>query len=84
MQLICPRVAGVMLTGCETSRTLYVPRVVPPLDSGLAAACPEISDPSQAPASYDDWQVWVQDRVLVAYGLCVARHRAMVEAWSSH
>lgn len=81
MRILCLLVAALMLTGCETSRTLYVPRAVPPLDSGLAAPCPEIPDPPQAPASYDDWQVWVQDQVLVAYGVCAARHRAVVEAW---
>lgn len=69
------------MTGCAPSQTQYVPRAVPPLDSGLAAQCPDISDPPQAPASYDDWQVWVQDIVLVAYGVCAARHRATIEAW---
>ncbi|MFY3697385.1 hypothetical protein ACOTD6_07105 [Achromobacter xylosoxidans] len=54
---------------------------MPPLDSGLAAPCPEIPDPPQSPASYDDWQVWMQDQVLVAYGVCAARHRAAIEAW---
>ena len=33
MRILCLLVAALMLTGCGTSRTLYVPRVVPPLDS---------------------------------------------------
>ncbi|WP_430795418.1 hypothetical protein [Achromobacter spanius] len=54
---------------------------MPPLDSGLAAPCPEIPDPPQDPASYDDWQVWLQDVVLVAYAACAVRHQATVAAW---
>jgi hypothetical protein len=81
MRILCLLVAALMLTGCGTSRTLYVPRVVPPLDSSLAAPCPEIPDPPQAPDSYDDWQAWFQDRVLVAYGICARLHEATVSAW---
>lgn len=69
------------LTACGTSRTLYVLREVPPLDSGLAAPCPDIPDPPSDPSSYDDWQIWMQDEVLVAYGVCASRHQAAVRAW---
>lgn len=81
MRLLCLLAAALMMSGCATSPTQYVPRVVPPLDSGLAAPCPVIPDPPQAPASYDDWQVWLQEHVLVAYAICAARHRATVAAW---
>ena len=81
MRILCQLVAALMLTGCGTSQTLYVPRAVPPLDSSLAAPCQEIPDPPQDPATYDEWQVWLQDVVLVAYGVCAARHRSTVEAW---
>lgn len=81
MRILCLLAAGLMLTGCGSSRMLYVPRAVPPLDSGLAAQCPEIPDPPQAPANYDDWQLWVQDQVLMACGVCANRHRAIVKAW---
>jgi hypothetical protein len=30
---------------------------------------------------YDEWQNWVQDVLLRAYGECAARHRMTVEAW---
>lgn len=81
MRLLCLLAAALMMSGCATSPTQYVPRAVPPLDSGLAAPCPAIPDPPQAPGSYDDWQVWLQEQVLVAYAICAARHRATVAAW---
>jgi len=81
MRILCLLVDGLMLSGCGTSQTLYVRRAVPPLDSGLATPCPELPDPPQDPADYDEWQIWLQDNVLVAYGECAARHRATVEAW---
>lgn len=81
MRILCLLAVALILTGCGASPTLYVPRVVPPLDSGLAAPCEEISDPPQNPRDYDEWQIWIQDVVLVAYGVCAARHRATVEAW---
>jgi hypothetical protein len=62
----CLLIAVLMLTGCGILQTRYVPRVVFPLDSGLAAPCPDIPDPPQDPANYDEWQVWLQDVVLVA------------------
>jgi len=83
MRVLCLLVAVLMLTGCRTSQTLYVPRAVPPLDSGLAAPCPDIPDSPQALASYDDWQVWVQDtdRAGAVGGGCASRHRETVKAW---
>jgi len=54
---------------------------VPPLDSELAQPCPQIPDPPAG--DYDAWQAWVQDRVLVAYGVCAARHRETVGAYDS-
>lgn len=81
MQILCLLAVALMLTGCGASRTLYVPRAVPLLDSGLAAPCPEIADPPQDPRDYDKWQVWVQDVVLMAYGVCAKRHQATVAAW---
>ncbi|RIQ49541.1 hypothetical protein [Bordetella avium] len=80
MRILCLLVVALMLTGCAASPTLYVPRIVPPLDSQLATPCPELPEPPQNPADYDAWQAWVQDQVLVAYGVCAARHRATVGA----
>ncbi|SAI58872.1 Uncharacterised protein [Bordetella ansorpii] len=35
----------------------------------------------QRPDDYDAWQAWVQDQVLVLWGVCAARHRETVAAW---
>jgi hypothetical protein len=74
-------VAVLMLTACATSPIQYVPRSVPPLDSELAAPCPQIPDPPQTPDDYDAWQLWVQDQVLVLWAICARRHFETVAAW---
>jgi hypothetical protein len=81
MRLLCLLAAVLMISGCAPSQIQYVPRAMPPLDSGLAAPCPPIPDPPQEPADYDAWQAWVQDQVLVLWGVCAARHRETVAAW---
>ena len=81
MRNLCLLAVALTLTACGTSPTQYVPRTVPPLDSQLAAPCLAIPDPPQDPDDYDAWQLWVQDQLLVAYGICAARHRVTVEAW---
>lgn len=73
--------AVLMLTACAPSKTLLTPRIVPPLDRSLAEQCPAIPDPPSDPGDYDAWQLWVQNEVLVRYGVCAARHRETVLAW---
>lgn len=81
MRLLCLITAALILSGCAASPIRFVPRTVPPLDSELAQPCPQIPDPPAG--DYDAWQAWVQDRVLVAYGVCAARHRETVGAYDS-
>lgn len=79
MRLLCLMTAALMLSGCAASRTQYVQRTVPPLDSRLSEPCQPLPDPPAG--DYDAWQAWVQDQVLVAYGECAAKHRETVKAW---
>ena len=71
-------IACLMLSGCAGSPR-PLPRPMPPLESNLAEPCPRIPDPPAG--SYDAWQDWMQGQVLQAYGLCAARHAAIVAAW---
>jgi hypothetical protein len=79
MRLLYLTIAVLILSGCVASRTQFVPRTVPPLDSRLAEPCQPIPDPPAG--GYDAWQAWVQDRVLVLYGECASRHLETVRAW---
>ena len=81
MRFPCLLAAVLTISGCAASPTQYVPRTIPPLDSQLAAPCPALPDPPQRPDDYDAWQLWVQDEVLVAYGVCAVRHRETVRSW---
>lgn len=74
-------IAALMLSGCAASNQPLVLQTVPPLDSQLAQLCPRIPEPPSG--GYDAWQIWVQDQVLVAYGVCAARHRETVKAYES-
>jgi len=52
---------------------------VPPLASNLAEPCKILAVPESA--DYDQWQLWMQNIVLRAYGECAAKHRKIVQAW---
>ncbi|WP_162040623.1 hypothetical protein [Undibacterium sp. YM2] len=54
-------------------------QTVPPLDASLAEPCKTLSAPEAL--DYDQWQLWMQNTVLRAYGECAAKHRKVVRAW---
>lgn len=81
MRRLCLIIAALILSGCAASTPPLMPRTVPPLDSQLAQPCPQLPEPPAG--DYDAWQAWVQDQVLVAYGVCAARHRETVGAYES-
>jgi len=45
MRLLYLMIAALILSGCAASRTQFVPRTVPPLDSRLAEPCQPIPEP---------------------------------------
>lgn len=73
--------AVLLLSGCAALNPPLMQRTVPPLDSQLAQLCPPLPEPLRG--DYDAWQAWMQDQVLVAYGICAARHREMVRAYEA-
>ena len=79
MPRLCLMTAVLLLSGCAALNPPLMQRTVPPLDSQLAQLCPPLPEPPRG--DYDAWQAWMQDQVLVAYGICAARHRETVEAY---
>ena len=73
-------IAVLILTGCASSNQPLMQPTVPPLDSSLAADCPQLSELPEG--DYDELTAWVVD-VIGMYGECAARHRATVKAWET-
>lgn len=79
MRSLCLWAALPLLTACATSTPLSTPPTrPPPLDSALAAPCPEVPKPESP--DYDVWQVWAMNLVR-QYADCAARHAKTVQAW---
>lgn len=75
---LCLLIACLMPGGCAPS-VKPLPLRTPPLAPSLAQPCPALTEPPVG--SYDLWQDWMQNEVLRKYGLCAARHAAIVTAW---